>query len=451
MAETQAVAEATVPEDDDGGNVVETTIAVVIATAALIGPLIYIQHRYDLFTSEYGAAREGAAGAGLALAVVFRTVSRTVLRTIVRTSARAGMRASMKGAMQSGMRVATRNLFASMYKAATGGRLGEKVQPRDPAAIRRANLKSLAFASVLLYASWVIVIGLGQPFESLMNKEDAQVAAALEAEEQKVLSERERPEHLAYDLNVAIKAKRDELRATKKEYKGARGVEERRSLEALLIVENLELDDLQIQWQEAYDKAGGKMFEKKKPAATPAPTFFDKAIDWLFTRAPYPGKTAWTSPVVWGGAALFTLPLWVIYFFQSMAARRSNLVLRHETGVDGGVIQLYFAGAFSFMPLTSDVVVEGDDAQRGRVALIGLLAPTLIAMALWGSWKATGVTPLLFAADAFLIYPMVQTFPLDPLDGVRVWRWNKWIWTAVFLLIMAVFMFAGSEGLKSVI
>jgi hypothetical protein len=455
MAETQPVASAAVPEEaipePEGGGALETVIAVAICALALIGPLIYIQYRYDVFTSEHGMAREGAAGAGLAMAVVFRTVSRTVLRTIVRTSARAGMRASMKGAMQSGMRVATRGLFASMFKSVADRRGSPKPKPTDPAGIRRANFKSLAFASVLLYASWVIVIGLGQPFEKLMTAEQAEAAQLLEKTEAKKLADRPRPQHQAWDLDVAVKAKQSELRETRKAYKGARDPAEQGRLQAILIIENTELDDLQIQFQDALTKAGGKKSQKQPPPVQGEPTVFDDAVAWLFTRAPYPGHVPWSSPIIWGGAVVFTLPLWFIFFCQSGMARARKLVLRHETGIDGGAIQLYFAGAFSFMPLTSDVVVEGDDRERGIVALVGLLAPTLLAMALWFAAKTTGSLPLLLASDAFLIYPMVQTFPLDPLDGMRVWRWSKLVWTGVFILVMSVFMFAGSEGLKSVI
>ena len=161
----------------------------------------------------------------------------------------------------------------------------------------------------------------------------------------------------------------------------------------------------------------------------------------------------WAAPVIWAGGLIFVLPLWFIYGVQLRSARRRNLVLRHETGIDGGAIQLYFAGAFSFMPLTSDVIVEGDAAEKGRISVIGLLSPVAVSVVLWATWKLTGEgNPwILLAADAFLIYPMVQTFPLDPLDGVQVWRWSRRRWFAVFFVVMSAFMFVGSEGLKNVI
>ena len=89
--------------------------------------------------------------------------------------------------------------------------------------------------------------------------------------------------------------------------------------------------------------------------------------------------------------------------------------------------------------------------QKGRVSLVGLIAPTLVSIALWATWKATGLTWVLLASDAFLIYPMIQSFPLAPLDGVHVWRWKKRVWCAVFVFVMGAFLFMGSEGLKNVI
>ena len=73
------------------------------------------------------------------------------------------------------------------------------------------------------------------------------------------------------------------------------------------------------------------------------------------------------------------------------------------------------------------------------------------ALALYGAWKATGLSALLLASDLFLIYPLVQCFPLSPLDGQRLWRWHRGVWFAVFVVVLGVFIFVGSEGLKNVI
>jgi len=450
MSDAEAEAEPTEAEpsgtetEEEGGGWLEIAIAVLISAFFLLAPLIYFDYRYELFISESGAIREGAAGATLALAVIFRTVSRTVLRTIIRTSARAGMKASMKGALQAGMRV----LFASMFK----GAFGKRKERVDPSQVRAANLKSLAFASVLLYASWVIVVGLGQPFEGLKTAEEAEAAEVAEAEERRKLLEKRRgPAIEAFKAQVEVDRLADEIRTKMKELKMERSAEGQRHIETELIILAHDEDDAKDALAAALDKSNGSVLDPEVLRKEPPPTPADKVFERFFARAPYPGATAWGSMVIWLGGLVIVLPLWFIYFVQSGVAKSLGSLLRHETGVDGGVIQLYFAGAFSFMPLTSDVIVEGDDKTKGKVALAGLLAPSFAAMALWAGWKVTGMIELLFAADAFLIYPMVQTFPLDPLDGVRVWRWNKFIWFLVFLFIMTGFMLAGSEGLKNVI
>jgi hypothetical protein len=155
--------------------------------------------------------------------------------------------------------------------------------------------------------------------------------------------------------------------------------------------------------------------------------------------------------VIWVGGLGVIIPLWVMYFAQSFWARREKVQLRHETGPIGGVIQLYFAGAFSFMPLTSDVVVDASKEVRGRIAAVGIIVPGIIAMALWYAYKTTGRLELLFLADAFLIHPMVQCFPLNPLEGIFIWRWRKGVWTLIFFWIMSMFMLAASEALRNVI
>lgn len=447
-----SVAEA----QNDGGGRGELAFAIVVCALAMFLPVLIIQHGYDAFTSEHGVALEGAAGATLALAVVLRTVSRTVLRTIVRTSARAGLKAGVKGAMQGALRVATRNLFASIFKSAFGGALaGTREKPTEPADVRKANLRSLMFASVLLYASWVIVIGFGQPFGALMTAEQTIAAEKAEAERvQEALDGRPRPEHQAFAVREKIVAQNSAIREKQRQLKGERNIERQGVLRNELALLTSEATLLQSDLQELLSLSGGRYSPPPEIASEELqPTALDHAVEWLFTRAPYPGETPWKSPIIWGGAALFVLPLWFIYFAQAGAARREGVLLRHETGPDGGLIQLYFAGAFSYMPLSSDVIVEGDMAQKGRVSLVGLLAPTGVSIALWLVWKLGGgtLTPLLFASDAFLIYPMVQCFPLAPLDGVHVWRWKKGLWVAVFVFVMGAFLFMGSEGLKNVI
>ena len=448
-----------------GGGPGETLFAVIVCIVAMFLPIVLIEKGYEDFVASHGAVREGAAGTTLALAVVVRTV----LRNFIRTSTRAGLRMGVKSSMGGILRVATRNLFASITRSAVGGRgskgpaapavdseqAADPARTATPAAERRpGNLRSLLLGSALLYISWVIVIGLGQPFADLMTAEQAARAAALESEAlARVRASSRQPDILAWELDEqrdalrdAVIGKRLELKMTRDAQARDRIVDELSQLTADLTVAQSELSD-------ALMRSGGRLTRPDDAVQDSRRSEAQKLQRWLFTHAPYTGRIPWDSPVLWAAAALFVLPLWVIYFIQAGAARRLGVPLRHETGLDGGLIQLYFAGAFSFMPLSSDVVVEGTARERGRVSLAGILTPTAISVLLWLLWKLGGETlsPLLLASDAFLIYPMVQCFPLDPLDGSRLFRWHRGIWLAVFLLVMATFIFMGSEGLKHVI
>ena len=74
-----------------------------------------------------------------------------------------------------------------------------------------------------------------------------------------------------------------------------------------------------------------------------------------------------------------------------------------------------------------------------------------IAAVLWVLWYLLGNPWILVTADIFLIYPMVQVFPLKPLDGSDLWAWSRGAWIGTFIVVMSTFIFMGSEALKNVI
>lgn len=422
----------------------ERGVALVLCALVLLLPMIYIEHGYDAFTSEHGEAREGAAGAGLALAVVFRTVSRTVLRTIVRTSARAGVRASLKGAIKNAARTAIRQQTKNTAQ--------KLAADQKKAAV--SNLKSMVFASGLLYASWVIVIGFGQPFANLLNKEDSLAREAQELREHQELKERmEKPAIEAWEKKQILSDAETELETLRTELKQERDAAKQSELKTEIQLQKDKVIDANYEFSQAFEKSNGLLLNPNEDlhAETVEATAVIEWVDYLMTYAPFPGKTSWSSMVIWLGGLIMVLPLWVIFFVQSSLCRQKKVIMDHQTEWIGGGIQLYFAGAFSFMPLTSDVIIDTTPQNRSFIALGGLLAPTLIAMVLWYAWKQTGSPWILFCSDAFLLYPMVQVFPLDPLEGIHVWRWRKWQWLIAFFVIMGMFMLVSSEALKNVI
>ncbi|MAA78312.1 MAG: hypothetical protein CL916_03560 [Deltaproteobacteria bacterium] len=540
-----------------GGGRRETIIALIICAVVLLLPIFVIEHEYKVFTKEHGVAKEGAAGAGLWLAVMFRTVSRTVLRTIIRTSARAGMRASLRGAFRTGIRSAGRT---------TSKKLADQNLPVSENKGFQQNLKSLCFASVLLYVSWVIVIGLGQPYSGLLYKSSEELVLAKEDQTHKNrIVELQELAVEAWEREQDWKETRSELRVIERKIKMERNAPERAELNKReSFLRQKELLDARA-FEDAYSKSKKEKLNPKyiKDLSEEEEEEHLQRITWLQTLAPYPaepvagtsfsvelrdvesqgkvlepirylitidapsldiphdldvshndgefalskikpspnllnwvqlregvsfhfsqevdsigevvvdsdsvsihrvqlgvdevviqfgGRTPWKSMVIWLGGFIVVLPLWLIYFFQSWKAKKEGLVLNHETGPIGGGIQLYFAGAFSFMPLTSDVEVpQANPAQRSLIALYGLLPPAVISVFVWFLWLQIGDSRLLFLSDALLIFPMVQCFPLSPLEGIYVWRYSKLQWFCTFVFIMSLFMIVASAGLKGVI
>ena len=107
--------------------------------------------------------------------------------------------------------------------------------------------------------------------------------------------------------------------------------------------------------------------------------------DYLMTYAPFPGNTAWIS---------FDLGLGVVWSFHcglsslcSLRCASRKVIMDHQTEWIGGGIQLYFAGPSPFA--TSDVVIDTTTNKRSQIALGGLIAPTLVAIVLWLTWKET--------------------------------------------------------------
>lgn len=545
------------------GGVFEIVFAIVICSIILLVPIFVIHTKYSFFVLEHGEINEGAVGAGLLLAVVFRTVSRTILRTVIRTSARAGMRASLKGAIKNTARSAARSQSRKLLDPIQrffSNRL-EKNKNDTLQEINHQNLKSLGFASVLLYLSWVIVIGFGQPFSTLLNKDDSMLLS-----EQESIQERQR---LTSNLTLAIvthehsletEKEREKLAALKVDLKNSRDLEKQTvildqiALQAAFLshvvseeetaklasgFETFDPDAVYLEFQDdkeavlkaltRYGRFQNWTESTKSSVSKDVENYLDVQLelfqkvwgdsslsqeisfelstletqfkhqllkqllvsdvqkvltfvnnkhdlqyfplfDWVLTYPPFPagelvndpndsystsviqkGRTEWDSFVIWLGGLIVIIPLWVIYLAQWGMSRKLNLRMYHETGIDGGLIQLYFAGAFSFMPLTSDVIVDCDSKNRYKIAVTGILTSCVFAVLFWLAGKLFVQPILVFTAEAFMLYPMVQCFPLAPLEGGFIWNYSKLKWGVIFSIVMGIFMILGSEGLNYVI
>ena len=155
-----------------------------------------------------------------------------------------------------------------------------------------------------------------------------------------------------------------------------------------------------------------------------------------------------SQAVVGGGALSFgaaaslaTLPLLAYAGLTLLAARIWNVKLGFQTAIDGVLLQGYFTGATSFLPMCTDVSHEGTQSAKLRLAVTVLgglyvLHLTTAGLAAWldsYGWS--------FLSSMFLLYSFVYTFPIPPLEGQHIWKTSKLMWAALWIPILISFVY----------
>jgi|GEM_PF-1626144 len=137
---------------------------------------------------------------------------------------------------------------------------------------------------------------------------------------------------------------------------------------------------------------------------------------------------------------LAALPLLVYGTYTHFAARHHGVGVRFNSAADGLLLQAYFTGAGSFLPMTTDIEYEGSIPAKMRVAIWALGGMLLTHLALLAASYLTGAYPLSFLAGMFIIYAFVYAFPISPLEGYDIWVHSRLFWVLVFLPILAAFL-----------
>lgn len=154
---------------------------------------------------------------------------------------------------------------------------------------------------------------------------------------------------------------------------------------------------------------------------------------------------------VFSACLLAGLPLIVFCLVFQSLARIMGLKFRVVTEIDGILIQGYFTGAGSFLPVTTDIECEGSTRQKAWVSLLSLstmYALHLILMTL--SWQFDSDL-VGFCSGMFLVYCFVYSFPITPLQGHDVWKYSGLLWLLVFVPVLISFLFAFPTELSQII
>ena len=126
----------------------------------------------------------------------------------------------------------------------------------------------------------------------------------------------------------------------------------------------------------------------------------------------------------------------LLWFFS----QRQRVLFHVQTTLEGILLQGYFTGALSYLPLASDLSIEGDVASKAKVYLHSL--STLLCGSVLCCFVGEKIDiPLLQCIGThMLLYGFVISFPLSPLDGYGIFSYNKKLWLAVFSIVMVFFL-----------
>ncbi len=149
-------------------------------------------------------------------------------------------------------------------------------------------------------------------------------------------------------------------------------------------------------------------------------------------------------------SVLAAVPLTFYFVLTRISGKIFGVQVFYKTEFDGLLLQAYFTGAMSFMPLTTDVDYVGAPKAKTKVATVAILGLLIIHLSLYFGGIQSGSQMLTFLSGTTLLYAFVFSFPLQPLDGEHLWRQSKMLWFAVWLPIMIAFVSNLPPGLATI-
>lgn len=133
---------------------------------------------------------------------------------------------------------------------------------------------------------------------------------------------------------------------------------------------------------------------------------------------------------------LAAAPLAAYAVLNLLGGRWFGVNVSMRTEVDGLILQGYFTGAGSFLPMTTDFDYEGTDRARALVAAVALGGLYLLHLATGGLATALDSYALSFLSTMFLVYVFVYSFPIRPLEGSEIWRVSRLLWVLFWIPIL---------------
>ncbi len=143
----------------------------------------------------------------------------------------------------------------------------------------------------------------------------------------------------------------------------------------------------------------------------------------------------------WTAAFLAGLPMLVYVVIHWICGKLFDVKIHYRTELDGLLLQGYFTGAGSFLPMTTDVDYDGTLRGKCLVATSALLSMLAIHVGLVFLGDSMQSPELQFLGAIFLVYAFIYVFPIDPLEGKFIWAQSRWLWLLVATPMMVAFIY----------
>ena len=182
----------------------------------------------------------------------------------------------------------------------------------------------------------------------------------------------------------------------------------------------------------------------------PQPLFIGLGLGVLSLTLSFYGVVLWHPFLEVGnfatGLTLFTLSilaglnLVIHYGVMAWAGLKYDVKTSLRTSLDGMILQAYFTGALSYLPLSSDVELKGETLNKAKCSAMALLSLLGISLFMDTVGVLLGWVILELWAAQLLLYTFVISFPLKPLEGSDIFAGSRLQWVGVFTLVLLTFL-----------
>lgn len=151
------------------------------------------------------------------------------------------------------------------------------------------------------------------------------------------------------------------------------------------------------------------------------------------------------------GVVLGALPLLIYGGLLLMAAPLVGATVKLRTTWEAVLLQAYFTGSGSYLPLATDSEIEGPSWARVRLAYVSLGGLLALHLLCTFAGRQSGSDALEYLGAMFLIYSFVFSFPIAPLDGYYIWAQSKLLWVLTWAPLLGCFIWNLPERLHAIL